>query len=72
MTIEPSTNYANYLLKQLTCAGLRAKLMVAEIDCVTVALEGDFIGTDDAEMWLHEAGLFGLIDLSSAAIAAST
>lgn len=72
MTTEPSTNYTNYLLKQLACVTLRCRLMTNEAECIETALLGNFITTDCAETWLHEAGLFGLIGLSSEVTFVST
>ena len=44
------------MLGQLKCAGLRSRLMTAEIDSIVTALSGNFIGTDDAVAWAQEAG----------------
>jgi hypothetical protein len=51
---------------QLRCAGIRARLLTAEIDSIDVALRANFITTDDAIAWLREAGALGLIAASSA------
>jgi hypothetical protein len=48
--------FRDFVLAQLKCAGLRARLMTAEIDSIGVALRGDFIDTDDAIAWLNECG----------------
>jgi hypothetical protein len=71
-TIEPSSIFTSYLLGQLTCAGIRARLLTAEIDTIRVALRGNFITPDGAIEWLHEAGGLGLVTVSSALTGAST
>ncbi len=64
---EPSSNYTAFMLGQLRCAAIRARLLTVEIDTIGVALRGNFITTDDAIAWLHdEAGALGLIAVSSA------
>jgi hypothetical protein len=68
---EPSSNYTAFMLGQLRCAGIRARLMTAEIDTIGVALRGNFITADDAIAWLHEAGAIGLIAMSSATFAST-
>jgi hypothetical protein len=69
---EPSSGFTAFMLGQLRCAGIRARLLAAEIDSIDVALRGNFITTDDAIAWLHETGAIGLIAMSSAIILAST
>jgi hypothetical protein len=58
---EPSSDYTGFILRQLRCAGLRARLIVNQIDSIGIALRDNFIGPDDAIAWLHEAGALGLI-----------
>jgi hypothetical protein len=62
----PSSNYTAFISGQLRCAGMRARLLTAEIDSIAVALRGNFITTDDAIAWLHEVGALGLVAVSSA------
>ena len=59
----------DFLLAELTCAGLRTRLLTAEIDSIQTALRGGFISADDAINWLDEAG--GL-DLTAIALASTT
>ena len=67
MTITAaSTSFNDYLLAELKCAAIRARLLTAEIDSIEVALRGNFISADNAIAWLHEAGAIGLITASSA------
>jgi hypothetical protein len=45
-------DYTAYLLAELRCAGLRARLVVCEIDSVGVALRAGWIDPDEAVAWL--------------------
>jgi hypothetical protein len=65
-TSSASSGYVDFLQAQLKCAGIRARLITAEIDSISAALRGNFISADDAMIWLHEAGGLGLIAVSSA------
>jgi hypothetical protein len=76
MMIENSTtatiatdndSYAGFVLAQLGCAALRARLVTAEIDSITVALRGGFIAANDAIAWAADIGI-DLIAVSSAII----
>ena len=67
-----SSGFTTFMLGQLRCAGIRARLMTAEIDSIDVALRGNLITTDDAIAWLHEAGALGLVAVSSVITFAST
>ena len=44
-----------YLLAELQCAALRARLAACEIDSVGVPLRAGWINVDTAIEWLHEA-----------------
>jgi len=71
MTTGTSTDdFAVFVLAQLRCAGLRSRLLTAEIDSITTALSGDFIDTDDAIAWAHEVGALNLTIPSSAMLTA--
>ena len=63
-----SSNYVDFLLGQLTCAGLRARLIVTEIDSATAALRGGLINPESAMEWVADIGALGLITLMSSAI----
>lgn len=65
-THQLSSAFTNYLLAELKCASIRARLLTAEIDSIGVALRGNFIAADAAVAWLHDAGGAGLISVSSA------
>jgi hypothetical protein len=47
----------DFLLSQLRCASLRAKLAANELDSIGVASRGNPITSEYALEWLHEAGL---------------
>ena len=47
-----STGFVNFILAELTCAGLRTRLLSAEINSIRTALNGAFITADDAINWL--------------------
>ena len=52
-TSPPS--YTEFVLAELKCAGLRARLLVADIDSIDVALRGEFIDVDSAIAWANES-----------------
>ena len=70
--MSESSGFTNCLLSELKCVRIRARLLAAEVDSIDVALGGNFITADDAIAWLHEAGAFGLIAVSSALTLASS
>jgi len=59
------------VMRELRCAGLRARLAVNEIDAMTVALGVGFIGSDNALEHLAEIGALRLVAPSSAPPVAS-
>ena len=63
-------SYTECVLAELKCAGLRARLLVADIDSIDVALRGGFIDADGAIAWGHEIGALGF--MSPAITSAST
>jgi hypothetical protein len=65
-------NYTEYVLAELKCASLRARLLVADIDSIDTALRGNLITTDAAIAWANDIGALGLIMASSAITLAST
>ena len=46
-----------YLLAELRCAALRARLAACEIDAIGIALRGGMIDPDTAVAWLHDCGV---------------
>jgi hypothetical protein len=60
-----SSAFVDFLLVQFRIAGLRAPIIVNEIEAVTVALSAGLVDADVALATLHEAGLLPLIEASS-------
>ena len=54
----PDLNEARrqFLLSQIRCATLRARLAVAELDSIGIALRGSQITPEDAVEWLADIG----------------
>lgn len=71
-TTTKSTDFAVFVLAELRCAGLRARLMAADIDSIDTALRGNLITTDAAIEWAHEIGALGLIATSSSITSITT
>jgi hypothetical protein len=49
-------NRVAYVLGELRCATLRARLAVCDIDTVGIALRSGLIDADTALTWLHDRG----------------
>ena len=64
-TITSSTGFADYILLNLRCAELRARLMVNEVLATKLALGAGFIDIDNALAHLTEVGALHLIGASS-------
>lgn len=60
-----SSGFADYLLLNLRCASLRARLAANEIQAMGVALKAGLIDPDDALEHLGEVGALGLVVTSS-------
>ena len=52
-----------YLLAELRCAALRARLIACEIDAIGIALRSGMIDPDTAVAWLHDCGLLDYVTL---------
>ena len=63
-----ANTFVDFLLAELACAAIRARLLTAEIDSAAVALRGGLIDADGAMAWMAEIGALGLIATSSAII----
>ncbi len=61
----PSSNYAAFVVSELRCASLRARLLATEIQSAAVALNGGFIDADTALEWIRDAGGLGLVAVTS-------
>jgi hypothetical protein len=51
-----------YLLAELRCASLRARLLQADIDAIGIALKSDLITTEEAIDLLHDCDLLRYIE----------
>ena len=69
---EPSSGYVDYLIAELRCAVLRAKLWQNDITAIGLALKAGFISTEDALEHLSDCDALRLIVPSSALTAASS
>jgi hypothetical protein len=56
-----STITSSVLLGQLYIAGLRARVAVADLDSIGLALERGCIDAEGARAWLAESGLVGFV-----------
>jgi hypothetical protein len=62
---DVSSNFSDYVLAEIRCAGLRAQIMVNDIEAMTVALGAGLVNADTALAHLHEVGVLHLIEASS-------
>ena len=60
-----SSGFADYVVHELRCAELRARLMVNNIEAMTIALGAGLVNADTALAHLHEIGALHLIEASS-------
>jgi hypothetical protein len=65
MSPGSSASFADYLLLNLRCAGLRARLLTNEIQAMGVALKGGLVGPDDVLEHLAEVGALRLVIIPS-------
>jgi hypothetical protein len=65
MSTGSSSGFADYVLRELRCASLRARIAVNEIQSVGVALRAGLIDFDSALEHLHEVGVLDLVKASS-------
>jgi hypothetical protein len=64
MTIQnaaPSTSFQDYLLAQMRCATLRARIMQADLDAIGIALKGGLITPDQAILLLDDCDALRLV-----------
>jgi hypothetical protein len=64
-TGSSTSGFADHVLRELRCAGLRARLMTNEIQAMTIALGAGFIDFDNALAHLADVGALGLITTPS-------
>jgi hypothetical protein len=63
-----SSSYRDYLLAELRCAALRAKLWQNDIEAIAIGLKACLIDADQAIEHLSESGMLRLIAPSSTCI----
>jgi hypothetical protein len=63
--IEPSSDFTTFLLAQIRCAELRARIAANELRATAVALAGGLIDAPAALAMLHETDLPSLVEASS-------
>jgi hypothetical protein len=57
----------DWILTELRCASLRARLITTEIDEIGIALKFNMISPEGAVRWLHDAGLDGVFPTDTGA-----
>ena len=62
MTVAPSPHdFTGYLLAELRCASLRARILQADINAIGLALKSGLISPDQALELLHDADALRLV-----------
>jgi hypothetical protein len=61
-----SSAFVDFLLAQFRCAGIRARIIVNEIEAMQAALTAGLIAPEVAVLHVHEVGALGLLPTSSA------
>jgi hypothetical protein len=59
--VRPEPDRRSYLLAELRCAALRAKLWEADITAVGIALKGNLISPEEALEILHDCDALHLV-----------
>lgn len=57
------TTKTDYLLSELRCASLRARLLQSDVDAIGVALKAGLISPDEAVEHLADSGVLPLVGL---------
>jgi hypothetical protein len=58
-------NRTEYLLAELRCAALRARLAACDIDTIGIALKAGLIDSDTAVEWLHNRRALSYVEPES-------
>jgi hypothetical protein len=58
---ESGPSFHDYLLAEMRCASLRARILQHEIDAIGIALKGGAISADQALELMHDIDLLRLI-----------
>jgi hypothetical protein len=67
-----TSSFTDFVLNALRCDALRARLLIADIESIDVALRGGFIDADGAIAWAAEVGVLDLIARSSVVTSVSS
>jgi hypothetical protein len=62
---DTSSGFTGYLIAELRCAALRAKLWQNDITAIALALKGGLISADSAVEHLRDCGVLRLVAPSS-------
>jgi hypothetical protein len=54
-------NRTEYLLAELRCAALRARLAACDIDAIGIALRAGMIDAETALKWLHDSNVLSYL-----------
>jgi hypothetical protein len=65
ITTEPSSGFADFVLRRLHVARIKAQITLNQLNTVDVALGAGWISGEDALAMLSEAGLLPLVEASS-------
>jgi hypothetical protein len=58
-----SSNFAAFVLAEIRCASLRARIAVNEIQTMGIALKAGLVSVDSVLEHLHDVGVLDLIDM---------
>lgn len=64
-TVPPSAATTAYLLAEICCAALRARLVVSDLDAIGLALKAGLISPAQAVTHLHDIDLLRLVGAPS-------
>jgi hypothetical protein len=61
MTNTAPRDFSEYLLAEMRCAALRARILQADIEAVSLALKGGLINADQALDLLHDVDALRIV-----------
>ena len=65
MTTTAPRDFTDYLLAELSCASLRARLLQSDLDAIRLALKGGLISPDEALRLLGDCDALRLVGTPS-------
>lgn len=66
--VTQTMNYDDYVLAELRCASLRARIMQSDLDAVGLALKHHLISADQAIALLHDVDVLRLVGPAAAEV----